>query len=248
MHRRVRMSIDAHFGGQISRRRERGMREHLPDCDACRGYYRRHLMLASIDPATLSAEERLARGLGLAAAGAPTASWWVKVSSLAAVGCCLLLIPAALDEQQEYTARGLTAGSDFVVYRADAEGFSTVQQEIRGDDELAFAYFNQYGLPYLMIFGIDGASEVFWYYPAWTDPNETPRALPIVRTDELRELPDAVRHRLGAGELRLIAVFLSEPLTVLDVETRLRPNTMANGVMPFEGAIVRSRRLRVEGQ
>jgi MFS family permease len=64
---RVRELVERHFAGTILPVEERSLRPHLPGCDPCRDYYERHLVLARLDPEALSAQERLARGLGLRA-------------------------------------------------------------------------------------------------------------------------------------------------------------------------------------
>src|SRR5262245_4374923 len=79
-------AIDRHFAGTISVAGERTLRAHLPGCDACRVYYRRHLVVEATLPGALGAERRLARGLGIAA---PARRWvpaaMVAVGALAAV-------------------------------------------------------------------------------------------------------------------------------------------------------------------
>jgi hypothetical protein len=64
--------IDAHFTGTISPEDERNMREHLPECRACRERYERRLILADLDPESVTSEVRIGRGLGLV--GRPSSS------------------------------------------------------------------------------------------------------------------------------------------------------------------------------
>jgi hypothetical protein len=64
-HRRIRDAIAAHFAGAGAPARDGEMRAHLPTCRDCHAHYEQHLLLATLDPAGLSSETRLARGLGL---------------------------------------------------------------------------------------------------------------------------------------------------------------------------------------
>ena len=93
-HRRMRDAIDAHFAGTGAPRAEREMRAHLPDCAECHGYYEQHLLLASLDPAGLSSEVRLARGLGLRVARAPgnSAFGWLGLCGAAVAALALVYL------------------------------------------------------------------------------------------------------------------------------------------------------------
>ena len=70
-HRQIRDAIAAHFAGAGAPARDGEMRAHLPTCRDCHAHYEQHLLLASLDPAGLSSETRLARGLGLRPRRAP---------------------------------------------------------------------------------------------------------------------------------------------------------------------------------
>ena len=71
LHLGMRHAIAAHFAGTGAPRSEREMRAHLPVCAECHAYYERNLLLASLDPAGLSSETRLGRGLGVRMQRAP---------------------------------------------------------------------------------------------------------------------------------------------------------------------------------
>jgi hypothetical protein len=71
LHLGMRHAIAAHFAGTGGPRSEREMRAHLPVCAECHAYYEQHLLLASLDPAGLSSETRLGRGLGVRMQRAP---------------------------------------------------------------------------------------------------------------------------------------------------------------------------------
>jgi hypothetical protein len=58
-------AIDRHFAGRAEPQSERAMREHLATCAACEARYRRHLLLAALDPQALPARERIAIALGV---------------------------------------------------------------------------------------------------------------------------------------------------------------------------------------
>ena len=66
-HHAARAAIGAHFAGRASPATETAMRAHMTDCSDCRGFYKRHHLLARLDPAALPAEERIGRALGFRA-------------------------------------------------------------------------------------------------------------------------------------------------------------------------------------
>ena len=63
-HRHERNLIDRHFEGAATPTTESAMRAHLDRCAGCRDYYDRCALLGQLDPRAVSAEERLAVGLG----------------------------------------------------------------------------------------------------------------------------------------------------------------------------------------
>ena len=85
---------------------------------------------------------------------------------------------------------------------------------------MAFAYRNEMGKAFLMIFAIDGAGHLAWYHPAWTDPADNPTAVPITKQIGFKELPEAVRHSLQGRSLTVHALFMDKALDVRTVEAR----------------------------
>jgi hypothetical protein len=105
---------------------------------------------------------------------------------------------------------------------------------IQTTDRLVFRYNNLGSEPfnYLMIFGIDAARDIHWYYPAYVDAGSNPSSLAI-RSGEIRvALPDAVQHELPVGPLVIYGVFSREPLRVLDIENRIAAMIAGNGWDP----------------
>lgn len=88
VHGRARDAIAAHFAGAASPPAEREMRAHLPTCADCHELYERHLLLASLDPAGVPIETRLARGLGIRPAPVPRRAFfgWLSLCGAAAAG------------------------------------------------------------------------------------------------------------------------------------------------------------------
>ena len=86
-------------------------------------------------------------------------------------------------------------------------------------DGLLFAYSNPLPtLTRLMVFAIDEANGVHWYYPAYVRAGEDPEAVPIITGAIGVELGEEIRHALPAGALRVYALFLPEPHRVLEIE------------------------------
>ena len=263
-----RRLVDAHFGGGLDPADERRLREHLPDCDDCRGRYERHLALAALDPQARSAEDRLARGLGI---GRPRRRWQVFAAPalLAATAAALLwVLPRwiGLDDGAFRGRGGGDAPAAVRVYRIPADripadripadrapdptapGRATplvAGGSMAPDDELTFAYENPGGRPYLLVFAVDDGGAVYWYHPAWERGQAAPRAIAVEAGPDVRELPVAVRHDIRGDRLWIHAVFSDQPLDVLAVEALVAALPEPGAPLPIPGAEQRTVEARV---
>jgi hypothetical protein len=222
---RYRRWVAAHFAGRISIADERALREHLPACGECRRFYARAHVLSSVDPRGPAAQERLARGLGLRSPRrSPFArlAWVVPALALAS----FWLAPRALSHLQPEapTPRGLAAVTPpaLLAYRIETDG---APHALGGDawiiqrgDELAFAYSNPSGWPYLMIFAVDEHAHVYWYHPAWRLDGPPPAAVTARVGPGPFELPSATRHELDGRRLMVHAVFARRTVGVEEIE------------------------------
>ncbi len=175
-----RRRVDQHFEGTLAPSEEQAMREHLPTCAACTAHYERQLLLAELDPAALSAKDRIGRGLGIGRPASPAARWGGPIAAFAMAAALLLFLGLRhpKDPDAGFTPRGGDdhAGSSVLVYRAAPDSKPTLAGEaINARDELAFAYENASAKRYLMIYGIDEHRHVFWYHPAWSSAGDDPR-------------------------------------------------------------------------
>jgi hypothetical protein len=224
----VRDLVDAHFARRISPARERRMRLHLPHCASCRRYYEKHLVLASLDPRAPSAEQRLAAGLGLdTVESAPRSRAWALAAAMAAVAVVFLLGRASLHPgvlPGTFSPRGPVGPAlpQLFVYRLQpVEQLAPGATVHRGED-LAFAYANPSAFGRLLVFGVDEHKHVYWYYPAWSNAADDPRAVAIASgAPDLRELPEAIRHDLDGDRLVLYAEFSNDDIDVRAVEDRV---------------------------
>ena len=228
MHRQV----DAHFTGTITPDDERAMRAHLSSCEDCHARYRRRLVLAKLDPQALSADVRIAQGLGLRKEQARTRFVWPAAGAFLAAAATLLLLLRAPHPGDGFAARGEDGGprveqvvraSPLHVYRVPSKeegsvGPVPVFETVHRHAELAFAYENSDRKKYVMIFAVNEDGRVYWFYPGWTSPTDNPRAIAITAEAGLHELPDAVVHRFDGARLEIHALFLDEPMTVREVE------------------------------
>lgn len=224
-HHSIRDAVDRHFSGRIRPAEERAMREHLPDCEECRHYYDRHLLLARADTGSIDSKTRLALGLGISAR---RRSWVWALPAVAAVAAATLLFVLSgskLATDDGFTARGAVqpSAAELRVYRVLPQGAaSAVLDRIDANDELAFAYRNPAGARYLMVFARDEAGGLYWYVPVWLEPGSNPSAAPIVETETLTELPTAVRQQLPRDEVWLHAIFMTDEVAVQQVEDLAR--------------------------
>jgi hypothetical protein len=232
IHDELRGLVDGHFTKGLAPSDEGRLREHLPVCASCRTAYQAYLAAERLDSKGATPRERLAAALDLPA----EVNWprrrglrWA-VGTLSAVGAVALLLLATSGNpsgpKDGMVARGIGVEApeslEVAVFRVKGERESVrASDAISPGDELAFAYRNEVGKDFLMIFGIDGAGHVAWYHPAWTDPADNPRAVPITRQVGFKELPEAVRHPLQGTSLTVHALFLDKALDVRAVEARV---------------------------
>lgn len=230
-----RALVDAHFRGAITPTAERRLRAHVTDCAACKKHYRRHQLLASLDPEASSPEDRLARGLGFSAPAAPqrrlSKHLALAASALALAALLFFVVRSPEPKDDGFTARGSVAASTSAtpsvsVYRVRDRTLLSATTSIEHDDELAFAYANPTHKPYLMIFGVDETGRVYWFYPAWNAEAENPMAFKMDPAHVTQQLPEAIRHPFAGARLTIHGLFLDAPLTVRDVEAALRAHRL----------------------
>lgn len=236
----VRDLVDAHFAGRIAPVRERRMRDHLPDCASCRHYYEKHLVLASLDPRAPSAHERIAVGLGIAPTVAPSSrsKAWALAAAIAAVAIVFSLTRSWVD-RSAFTPRGVPGDRkpELFVYRMQpVEPLGAGSTAHRGED-LAFAYSNPTPFRRLLVFGVDEHKHVYWYYPAWSNAAEDPRAVAIEGgAPGVHELREAIRHDLDGDRLTLYAEFLNDDVGVRTVEDLVARAHDPGAPLPLPGA------------
>jgi hypothetical protein len=221
--------IARHFAGELGAPDERRMRRHLSRCDACRALYDVQLLLEGDDPD--ARRDRLARALFT---GPPrpdrrrVLSWSVAGAAAAAL-LLVLVLPRLLDEPGPRIKGG--DGRDqgrfvsIAVYsRGDDGELARVRGVVGNRRPLAFAYTNRskQRLDRLLLFGVDDANEVYWFYPAWTDPDKNPSAVPV-RVGDGVELSEEVTHDYTGSRLRLFALFSRRrDLRVREVEVLVK--------------------------
>jgi hypothetical protein len=230
-HEDLRRLVDGHFTKGLSPADEARLRDHLPGCADCREAYASYLAAEKLDPKALPPRERLATALGLPSGVKRRQGIRWGIGALSAVGAMALLLVAtsstsSINPGNGIAARGKgienTEALEVAVFRVKGERESMrVHDAVSPGDELAFAYRNEVGKAFLMIFAIDGGGHVAWYHPAWTDPAENPRAVPITKQVGFKELPEAVRHSLQGPSLTLHALFMDEALDVHAIEARV---------------------------
>src|SRR5262245_53328050 len=158
-------AVDAYFAGRLSPSRQGDLRAHLDSCAACRARFGRHERLAALDPAALTFEERVGRALGLRPRG--LGAGWLGAPALVgvlAVGLVLLVGRSALTDRitaAPFAARGpaqpgalilSTPGVEVYAFRTDQLTSALQSGQLPAAAELAFAYRNPGGWPYLMVF------------------------------------------------------------------------------------------------
>jgi len=230
-HALVRRTIDAHFAARGATGALAQVGSHLESCGECRGYFSQRELLARLDPRAASAKERIAASVGIALPSS-TPPLFTPLRSLSAVAsagalAAVLVVATQGSDDDGFTARGSgrvvdTDTAPVRAFRIVGDEAVAVGDAISPDDELAFTYRNPEAKSHLMIFAVDDRREVYWYHPAWTDPESDPAAVAVAPGEGFRELPEAVRHDLRSStKLRVYAYFTDGTTTVRAVERAL---------------------------
>jgi len=242
----MRVQVERHFAGTISPEAERTMREHVPACDSCHDLYRRHVLLARLDPKALSPDERIARGLGLRTRPRVVA---MRVGSMAVAAAAAILLLRVHPTVDGFSSRGTLGALSpratrvFVYDVRRGSPPAPAGSALRNGDELAFAYENGAAKRRLAVFGVDEHAHVYWFHPAWTREADDPVAIPIELDGERHELPEAVLQRFDGERLEIRGVFVDEPISVRQIEALVRRNPQ--GALPLPGAVETSLTLAV---
>jgi len=232
-----RRAIDAHFVGRAVPELDAAMRAHTLRCAACRRYYDRRLILARLDPAAPPAKARIARGLGLDIGARRTTAGGIRWAAFAIPAAAALLLIARPNRvapsppnhagASAYVARSangtVATAPELWIYRVGSDGRPRLAQgEAKAADELAFAYANPAGKPFVLVFGVDEHRHVYWFHPAWLPGQAPPTAVAAVPGPGPHELREAIRPALDGRRLVVRALFADQPLQARDIEARVR--------------------------
>jgi anti-sigma factor RsiW len=106
------------------------------------------------------------------------------------------------------------------VYRLAAGGDAPerLQDRLAPGDGLLFSYTNLGAEPfaYLMLFAVDAAGRVHWFYPA-VEEGQTAASIPIAAGRAEVALPELIRAELAEGPLVLYSAFTRAPLDATSV-------------------------------
>lgn len=167
------------------------------------------------------------------------AVWWSAGAAAAALAIALLVIAPWHREVAAPRAKGGATDPD----RWVGIGLVGPDREPVGDrmprGEIAITYTNLGPRPYsrLMVFAVDAAGEVRWFYPAYQEAGSDPAAIAIEPGVAGRLLPDLVEHDFAPGRLTVCGLFLRRAATVREVEAALAGRPLAPGArLPFPGA------------
>jgi hypothetical protein len=257
--------VDRSFSEPLGPEALAEMFERVWRCARCRTRYERQLLFEQLRPdGDALRDERawqaIASAAGVSApSAAPVAARppvrgrglaILTASLAAAVALALPFWPKSLQppthvaEPVPRGAGSLAGPAALHLYRTRGGHSEAVQGELRTGDGILVAYSNPSSeLGYLMVFAVDQAGGVHWYYPGYERLGEDPTAVPI-RTGAFGvELGEEIRHDLPRGDLRMFGLFLPRPLHVLEVEAVVGRALAQSGgsvralerLEPFEG-------------
>ncbi|MBI1944501.1 MAG: hypothetical protein HYS27_02325 [Deltaproteobacteria bacterium] len=151
-------------------------------------------------------------------------AWSAPPAVLLAAALAFVVVQRRGDDE-EFRAKGTgtaASTSGVAVFVQAGDRLVPVDNAVPADAALAFSYTNGGAEPYshLMIFAIDEARRVSWYWPPYGDEHTDPSTLIAVTATPGRdvELPELVRHALAPGRLTVYALLLRRAATVAEVE------------------------------
>jgi len=227
-HLLTRRRITLGFQGSLRGAEQQRFFRHLETCMECHALFSAQLWAEEAEPGFEDRRHRrMERSLFGAAEERPSGRL-LTGRRLAFAGAVCAVVLALLVLRPDKPFRVKAAGEDdysrhvsIAVYQRTAGGELTpVERTISGRAALAFAYTNtsHFRPDHLLLFGVDEHFNVYWYYPAWTDPGKNPTAHPILRGTGI-ELDEQVRHRYQGRWLRVFALFTRRgDLTVKEIE------------------------------
>ena len=239
-------TIEAIFARKATPAQAHALYDHLDTCADCRQSYDRHLLFESLLPAEerIDPKKRLRETLPIATPRARRSVY--VISALALAACLLLLLRRPTQADEEFHARGpaLPTGPALEVYRLKG-GPQRATSPIDKNEDLAFAYTNPGGAKYLLVFAVDEARHVYWYYPAWSNAAETPSSISVRPSTTLVELGEGIRHDFQGHQIRVHAVWSDTPMTTREAEAKLTGVTAANEHLGWPGTTETSRAFEV---
>ncbi|MFC1609424.1 anti-sigma factor family protein [Myxococcota bacterium] len=174
--------------------------------------------------------------------------WLIPAAaSLAAAGLLFAVAPWDVVFDPDSTDGFAVRGSDvaaadrwvsFQVLRSqkDSHTYARVEQTISAEDLLVFSVTNARESPYryFMILGVQADGRVFWYHPAFENPDTNPISVAVGTNDDPVHLREEIGHDLRSGGLRLFGLFSQEPLGVLSVEETVVDSFGSTGIEDLE--------------
>jgi hypothetical protein len=186
--------------------------------------------------------ERIARGDAPRPAARRLTRWFVGGGGLATAAAVIAFLAWPAPQEEGFRRKGgaVVDADRWVGIQAARPGAGGTAEMVTpgghiGRGELQISYTNLGPEPYafLMVFAIDAAGQVLWFYPAYERAGTDPAAIPIDAAAE-RLLPDIVEHAPAPGRLVLCGLFLRRQLSVGQVEAALAARAPGPGQrLPF---------------
>lgn len=251
-------TLAAHLDGELTLNESQAVTAHLESCSLCQAQLARLRRTVAALPSALPVPEDAAftrqvmAQLGSQHPAPRRLTWAAGFAAAVAVLFAVLLIPrqqASPPGVAEFTARG-GAHSQAVAFTVYVHPGSaptrrqpaTAGQPVRPQDGFSFEVHNHTGKPrFAALFAFDSKGETHWFYPAVTADGDDPAAVALPAQPALLALPDGITpEAVAPGELKLVGLFLTEPLRVSEVESLLHQGSLDSLAQKLPGATVQT--------
>jgi hypothetical protein len=245
--------LSLHAEGELTANATAAIGAHVADCEACKASLAsRNALVAQIagayatTPGPSFAAEVLQR---LPAPSAPKSFSWIaaRVTVAIALGTAvttLLPVPGG-----EWAPRG---GATPYAHRLGIETKIDGERLVPGmlikpDTGFTFTVYNRSEADLaLMIFAIDAAGAVHWFYPAFVDPHSDPSSRILDGRSAITPLEEGVRPEgLAPGPIQLVSIFSDDPLHVRAIEAELAETGIEGLQAAHPSAVIRAEAFEV---
>ena len=252
-------TLAALLDGETTANETASLRAHLALCASCQAQLRRLETARDqlVAHGRSSPDPAFARDVLARVSNERKTHWRLKpawaLGMVAAAAVAVVWIRPHGAEDSGFAARG-SAAPDSNAHALGFEAFvhsggptapgavARAGDTLHARDGLSFVLYNRsrHAVRYLL-FGVDSAGEVHWFYPAFPDARANPLAQELAAEPQMISLPQGVVMDAPAlGKFRLVALFVPRETSAKEVEVALQGGDLDKLAIAFPGSFAQT--------